>query len=375
MPDLNSSDLHQLIESAHRVHACESTTELCDHVQQLLRTLISADVFVWNELTVDGKISTARTYPDLGDAFWTRVAPAIFAHIHEHPFVHQLNTSRPPALTASISDLLPTRRFLETGLYQTGYKEFAAKRQISSAMDTTSGTYLVLSLNRATTDFTRRDKVLLECIARQTKDAYRNLKRVENLTNQLWSLAFASEGLESTWLFFDERRLIQWGAPNLHDYLRRHFQVATLDPFLPAVLAGPVAQSFAAWADNRVAPAHRSASHRLTHAGRSYQLLLDHHRHPIYRLGCAALPNDTTRLRVGALLQKLSRREKEVASWVAESKTNPEIAAILGISSRTVEKHVHAALSKIGLENRMQLARCVYEQPSEADLRATRPRI
>lgn len=34
----------------------------------------------------------------------------------------------------------------------------------------------------------------------------------------------------------------------------------------------------------------------------------------------------------------LSRREAEVLFWVAQGKTNPEVAMILGISPRTVRK-------------------------------------
>src|SRR5262249_60536732 len=35
-----------------------------------------------------------------------------------------------------------------------------------------------------------------------------------------------------------------------------------------------------------------------------------------------------------------TRRESDVACWLAEGKTNAEIAVILGVSARTVEKHM-----------------------------------
>lgn len=52
----------------------------------------------------------------------------------------------------------------------------------------------------------------------------------------------------------------------------------------------------------------------------------------------------------------LTRRETEVARWVAEGKTNPEIAAILHISPRTVSKHLENILAKLHLPNRVALA-------------------
>lgn len=51
----------------------------------------------------------------------------------------------------------------------------------------------------------------------------------------------------------------------------------------------------------------------------------------------------------------LSPREREVARWVAEGKTYREIGTILGISHRTVSKHVENILVKAELENRAAL--------------------
>jgi DNA-binding CsgD family transcriptional regulator len=52
----------------------------------------------------------------------------------------------------------------------------------------------------------------------------------------------------------------------------------------------------------------------------------------------------------------LSSRECDVALWLSQGKTNPEIAMILGISPRTAEKHVEAILRKMHAENRTTAA-------------------
>jgi DNA-binding CsgD family transcriptional regulator len=57
----------------------------------------------------------------------------------------------------------------------------------------------------------------------------------------------------------------------------------------------------------------------------------------------------------------LSARESEVLYWVAQGKTNPEIAVILGIGRRTVATHVEHILAKLGVENRCAAARCASE--------------
>jgi DNA-binding CsgD family transcriptional regulator len=45
----------------------------------------------------------------------------------------------------------------------------------------------------------------------------------------------------------------------------------------------------------------------------------------------------------------LTRREREILSWVERGKTNAEIAQILWISSGTVRKHLENAYEKLGV--------------------------
>ena len=52
----------------------------------------------------------------------------------------------------------------------------------------------------------------------------------------------------------------------------------------------------------------------------------------------------------------LTRRELEVATIAAAGATNPEIAATLFISRKTVERHLSVAMSKVGVRNRTELA-------------------
>jgi DNA-binding CsgD family transcriptional regulator len=355
--ELASADLQQLVASGHLVQECENSADLARHAHQVLQRLIGADVVVWNELTVDGKVATGMTFPDLGESFWADIAPGMLAHIHEHPFVQHLHTTKASQFTAAISDLLPTQRFVETGLYRNGYREFSARYQISSATDTTGGAHLVLSLNRHASDFSTRDKTILECVAQQTKNAYRNLRRLDSLSNQLRSLALRRHEADSTWLYIDTRFIITWGDPELRPFLRHHFGHDTANLFLPAALTGPVLQRWHHWDANRVACENRTATLHLEHAHREYQLFLDCQRGGIYRLIVVALRPGKRVGEAMAVDENLSRREREVAYWVSQGKTNPEIGIILGISSRTVEKHVHAALDKVGVVNRVQLAR------------------
>lgn len=53
---------------------------------------------------------------------------------------------------------------------------------------------------------------------------------------------------------------------------------------------------------------------------------------------------------------RLTARESEVLFWLANGKSNKDIAAILGIGPRTVNKHLEQIFPKLGVENRTAAA-------------------
>jgi DNA-binding CsgD family transcriptional regulator len=58
--------------------------------------------------------------------------------------------------------------------------------------------------------------------------------------------------------------------------------------------------------------------------------------------------------RLGAL--GLTRRETEVLTWIIQGKTNYEIGVILGVSTKTICKHVQRILNKLKVQNRTAAA-------------------
>ena len=60
-------------------------------------------------------------------------------------------------------------------------------------------------------------------------------------------------------------------------------------------------------------------------------------------------------------LAELSHREREVALAVGRGLRNAEIAAELYMSVATVKAHVSRLLTKLGVDNRVQLALLVQE--------------
>jgi DNA-binding CsgD family transcriptional regulator len=57
----------------------------------------------------------------------------------------------------------------------------------------------------------------------------------------------------------------------------------------------------------------------------------------------------------------LTRREREVLTWVAEGKTNAEVGMILNARPRTVAKHLERIFQKLGVESRTAAARVAFD--------------
>jgi DNA-binding NarL/FixJ family response regulator len=69
----------------------------------------------------------------------------------------------------------------------------------------------------------------------------------------------------------------------------------------------------------------------------------------------AFFPEGLRRRPEGAVVERLTPRERQVVQLAAESKSNKEIAEILGISVKTVETHRGNAMRKLGVHSVVDL--------------------
>ncbi|ANK92903.1 MULTISPECIES: response regulator transcription factor [Rhizobium] len=117
-----------------------------------------------------------------------------------------------------------------------------------------------------------------------------------------------------------------------------------------------VVRHIAGWMRDRVA-AVRDGIISITHAGQAaLQLAFLGAIGPdeyLFRLTAASQRSDDEMLRQRF---SLTQRESEVLLWIAKGKANRDIGEILGLSARTVNKHLEQIYVKLGVENRASAA-------------------
>jgi len=73
----------------------------------------------------------------------------------------------------------------------------------------------------------------------------------------------------------------------------------------------------------------------------------------LFRIADGAGPTELEALQSGL---SLTPREAEVLQWISQGKSNRDIGDILGLSPRTVNKHLEQIFTKLGVENRTAAA-------------------
>ena len=68
----------------------------------------------------------------------------------------------------------------------------------------------------------------------------------------------------------------------------------------------------------------------------------------------------------GAGVDALTERELQVARLIVDRRTNPQIAAELFLSQKTVETHIRNLFHKLGVSSRVEVARAVERAERES---------
>lgn len=228
--------------------------------------------------------------------------------------------------------------------------------QLSMADD--GATMISMGLLRSERDFNERDRAFLALMRPHVARALENAQIVTRMRHDLVMWQSTIEQIDQAIACVNAKGHILWATQKAHRLLgaKAKDKLAQAER-LPAILDDWVNEQKRRFSTPSELPRPlEPLTFELFERRLRARLVTDGDRHLVF------LEEQRPELSPGLLSHLgLSRRETKILTWVAQGKSNPEIAAILGISVRTVHKHVERMYVKLGVENRYAAMRMALD--------------
>jgi len=283
-------------------------------------------------------------------------------HFREHPLV-RFHSSHPGGPTQRISDCMSVRVFRHSALHADYYRRIGINHVMALPLRIDDANVISVVFNRSHRDFADRERAVLDAVRQPLAAIYRNLVVCENAGVGLTCISqLAADGGWHMLRVTLAGQILDASPPALR-LLDRFFPDHACVRALPPRLLAWFARS-RNWGLERPAIDH-GQPFTLSHLGMG---LTVHFVPDRERASAGYLLMRCHRVDVGAdhlAALPVTGREREVLALVAAGKTNREIAAVLAISARTVQKHLEHVFQKLGVETRTGAAICALAAADE----------
>jgi DNA-binding CsgD family transcriptional regulator len=347
---VRETDVRAMLGFVGDLASLETPPEFRAGVLPGLRDLVPCEIATYNQ--IDFEAESMLTAEDPAGVVFDGAVETFVRLGHQNPLVERYQRTR-DGRPYKWSDLITRRQLHRTELYEATYARMSVEYQMAFCLPAPPELIIAFALSRSHRDFSERDRRILNLIRAPMIQAYRTVERYADLVERL---AAVERGLERNGVGVamlersGDRRQVAYASGEaarafglegpgpvrperlpraLRDWLRElnpRPDGVGLAP--PLVLAGPDGTQSAV----RFLPAREPENADV--------LLVE----PAGEL--VSIPT----LRAAGL----TAREAEVLRLVALGHTNPQIAAKLTLSPRTVQKHLEHVYAKLGASSRTQ---------------------
>jgi DNA-binding CsgD family transcriptional regulator len=341
MQRLSEPDYQTLMACICQLHTFRNLESLRAWLlNEALPRLVPSDWLSYNEVDLSEPEKTLSILKPESDVF-PQLFPRFCEVIHQHPLItRQMQLTTFPV--HKISDFITQEDFHRTDLYQDVYRLMKVEYQIAATIRTEPKKIMAIALCREQSDYTERDRLVLEMLRPHLVVAFNNLLLTRSTEIKLDYAHLALDELSAATILVSARGQILYHTGDGLEWI---------DAKNPELLP----QKILDWLLRQNPENGELTILDLVTKGGKMHL--------------RAVPT-ATRERVLLVITRVketsdaanlfdkfgfSPREREVVSWVCRGKTSAEIATILGISSRTVDKHMEHILEKTGAESRISL--------------------
>jgi DNA-binding CsgD family transcriptional regulator len=368
METLSHFDLQALNRAIGEIYDARDYDSFCQTVFHAVQSLVSAELGSFTDLTIKTprvlKVVEVLKVISGSDAHLEtqrKFLPAFAAHANAHPL-------RPHCLfgnVVKINDFVSRNRFKNMPIYSEYYRHLDIDAQITFAIPLAEDRVTLFTLSRNRIDFTERDRLIMSLFKTHLAIALRNISELASIRLERDMLQRGAEADQQGAVLFQADGVINCISAFAQEKLSDYFnEMPVQGDLLPAKLLE--------WVQiEQINPLrcfgsgkHTAARKTMTPVPSPLTLTRDDKCLTIKLLHDAVTGDqilfmvETTSSHYITKLQKfnLSQRESEVVLWLARGKTNAEVAIILGISKRTVEKHLEKIFDKLGVDSRAAVA-------------------
>ena len=343
---LRLKDLERINAFLTELYALADLDGVRDQLLRAIPRLVPADRVSVFESNAGLKQMSGRSAPH---GVFDGDLPKIYAaYIRQSPLLNAYERGEGSAVR--YSDFLSTSKLHRLGLYNEYLRTLEVEYRMAKGLPGREGWVTSLLLDRKLRDFSERDRLVLNVLRPHLNQSYRNARAFAGLHEWLGALEDAVGALDRGLVILTADGTIRWASPRARRWLTDYFGPGRAPH---DALPEPVARwlTWHARSPGEVVAPHAplvvprgdiQLSIRFVSGPAQTVLLLEQHY--------LSIPPEALR-GLG-----LTRRETEVLAWVAEGKTSGEIASILGMAGRTVEKHLERIYPKLGVETRTAAA-------------------
>lgn len=349
MPDaISHVDVDTVLQLAEQLVDVTARAELRERTIAIIPTAVPASYVTWNDVDEANAEMDVEAPMQVSNALRRNLDESFLANIKDHPVIAHYQRSgdgRPYA----ISDFLSVAAFHRTGLYRHVYRQLGVEDQLSFILP--DPRLLVgVAVNRGQRGFSLRERAICNLLRPHLIQAYRNASANELAQRMLSAAeAVATEGGSAIVLLGAGGR-VELLSDQAAGLLTSFFDWSPADGRLPQEI-----QDWLQTTSTSRVPQWPLVRRR----GRTTLVI----RRVPTEDGSVLVLSHHSDGRVRSRWQQLglTARESEVLGHVVNGLSTKQIATPLGISPRTVDKHVANALDKIGVRSRLEAVALLSE--------------
>jgi DNA-binding CsgD family transcriptional regulator len=366
LPPIDTQQLNQAIQQLYALHNFD---RFGIDALTIVHRLIPSEIPVFH-------ITNMRTF-EIQDTFladFPGLTPELqavkFQSLGEHPIAQ--NMKQTMRGTYKISDFVsPTEFHAREGIYQQFFRPLELEDQmmiflLENQPITTLGweqfthndaIVAGFALNRSRRSFTERDRLILNLLRPHLFQAYQNVQKYHQVTDDLGQLQRSINHLGL--IVLDPMGIVEWLTPQAETWLATYFERSTALGYLPedlwmwvkdqtsGVISHPHATEVAAPFTIELACKRLIIRLVIEPDRNRYNLLLEEQRRSHFQ---------------SLEVLGLSQRETEALGWLMQGKDNKSIALLMAVGASTVRKHLENIYRKLGVQSRTEAVSYALEK-------------